>query len=67
MEQLKSQVCDNIVLYAQKYNEEFQNYVPQFLDAIWKLLNVTGQEPKFDAVSYIFIIILYLNIKINLQ
>ncbi|KAK0159600.1 hypothetical protein PV327_010696 [Microctonus hyperodae] len=50
MEQLKSQVCDNIVLYAQKYNEEFQNYVPQFLDAIWKLLNVTGQEPKFDAL-----------------
>ncbi|XP_015114350.1 exportin-2 [Diachasma alloeum] len=50
IEQLKSQVCDNIVLYAQKYNEEFQNYVPKFLEAIWALLNSTGQQPKYDAL-----------------
>ncbi|XP_057340091.1 exportin-2 [Microplitis mediator] len=50
IEQLKSQVCDNIVLYAQKYDEEFQKYVPQFLDAIWKLLNTTGQQAKNDTV-----------------
>ncbi|XP_011299579.1 exportin-2 [Fopius arisanus] len=50
IEQLKSQVCDNIVLYAQKYDEEFQNYVPKFLEAIWGLLNCTGQQPKYDAL-----------------
>ncbi|XP_043276599.1 exportin-2 [Venturia canescens] len=50
IEQLKSQVCDNIVLYAQKYDEEFQKYVPQFLEAIWALLNGTGQQAKFDAL-----------------
>ncbi|XP_034952194.1 exportin-2 [Chelonus insularis] len=50
IEQLKSQVCDNIVLYAQKYDEEFQKYVPQFLDAIWKLLNTVGQQAKYDTL-----------------
>lgn len=50
VEQLKSQVCDNIVLYAQKYDEEFQTYVPKFLEAIWKLLNTTGQQAKYDAL-----------------
>lgn len=54
IEQLKSQVCDNIVLYAQKYDEEFRKYVPQFLEAIWALLNGTNQQPKFDAVSIKF-------------
>ncbi|XP_074106561.1 chromosome segregation 1 [Cotesia typhae] len=50
IEQLKSQVCDNIVLYAQKYDEEFQKYVPQFLEAIWKLLYETGQQAKNDTL-----------------
>lgn len=50
IEQLKSQVCDNIVLYAQNYNEEFQTYVPIFLEAIWNLLNTTGQQPKYDSL-----------------
>lgn len=51
MELLKSQICDNAALYAQKYDEEFQPYLPRFVTAIWNLLVTTGQEVKYDLVS----------------
>lgn len=50
IEQLKSQVCDNIGLYAQKYDEEFQPYLPEFVTAVWNLLTSTGQQPKYDTL-----------------
>lgn len=50
MEQLKSQVCDNIALYAQKYDEEFRPYLPQFVTDVWSLLVATGLEPKYDLL-----------------
>ncbi|CAK9813415.1 Cse1 [Anthophora plagiata] len=50
IEQLKSQVCDNIGLYAQKYDEEFQQYLPEFVTAVWNLLTSTGQQPKYDTL-----------------
>lgn len=56
MEQLKSQVCDNVALYAQKYDEEFQPYLPEFVKAVWDLLTSTGLQPKYDAVSNVQLI-----------
>lgn len=50
LELLKSQICDNAALYAQKYDEEFQPYLPRFVTAIWNLLVTTGQEVKYDLV-----------------
>lgn len=50
LELLKSQICDNAALYAQKYDEEFQPYLPRFVTAIWNLLVSTGQEVKYDLV-----------------
>lgn len=55
IEQLKSQVCDNIGLYAQKYDEEFQPYLPEFVTAVWNLLTSTGQQPKYDTVGKFYI------------
>jgi exportin-2 (importin alpha re-exporter) len=51
LEQVKSQVCDNVALYAQKYDEEFTPFLPSFVTAIWGLLVTTGQEVKYDLVS----------------
>lgn len=51
MEQLKSQICDNIALYAQKYDEEFTQFLPQFVTDVWSLLVNTGLQPKYDLVS----------------
>uniref|UniRef100_A0AAY4E581 Exportin-2 n=1 Tax=Denticeps clupeoides TaxID=299321 RepID=A0AAY4E581_9TELE len=50
LELLKSQICDNAALYAQKYDEEFQVYLPRFVTAIWNLLVTTGQEVKYDLL-----------------
>ncbi|KAG7283270.1 LOW QUALITY PROTEIN: hypothetical protein CRUP_005012 [Coryphaenoides rupestris] len=50
LEMLKSQICDNAALYAQKYDEEFQPYLPRFVTAIWNLLVSTGQEVKYDLL-----------------
>ena len=51
LEQLKSQICDNVALYAQKYDEEFGPHLPTFVTAIWNLLVTTGSEVKYDMVS----------------
>lgn len=50
MEMLRSQICDNISLYAQKYDEEFGPYMPKFVTAVWELLVNTGQQSKYDAL-----------------
>ncbi|GAB1287227.1 Exportin-2 [Apodemus speciosus] len=50
LELLKSQICDNAALYAQKYDEEFQRYLPRFVTAIWNLLVTTGREVKYDLL-----------------
>ncbi|XP_046365033.2 exportin-2-like [Haliotis rufescens] len=50
LEQVKSQVCDNVALYAQKYDEEFSLHLPQFVTATWGLLVTTGQQVKYDLL-----------------
>lgn len=50
IQQLKSEVCDSIALYAQKYDEEFQPYLSQFVTDIWSLLVSTGLQPKYDLL-----------------
>lgn len=49
-EQLRSQICDNLGLYALKYDEEFGTYMPQFVTDVWELLVKTGIQTKFDSV-----------------
>lgn len=36
LEELRGQICDNIGLYAHKYEEEFQPYMQQFVTAVSK-------------------------------
>ena len=50
-EYIKSQICDNVALYAQKYDEEFAPFLPQFVTAVWTLLTNTGNLVKYDIVS----------------
>ncbi|XP_029650427.1 exportin-2 [Octopus sinensis] len=50
LEQVKSQICDNVTLYAQKYDEEFGPHLPDFVTAIWNLLVTTGQQVKYDLL-----------------
>ena len=50
LEQVKSQICDNIAMYAQKYDDEFAPHLPTFVTAVWNLLINTGQVVKYDLV-----------------
>lgn len=50
LQQVKSEICDIISMYAQKYHEEFESYICSFVDAVWKLLISSGKEPKYDLL-----------------
>jgi len=54
LHQIQSQICENISLYAQKYEEEFACYMQTLVTVIWKLLIKSGSQPKYDRVMYIF-------------
>lgn len=54
LHQIQSQICENIALYAQKYEEEFSSYMRTLVTIIWKLLIKTGPQPKYDTVTIIF-------------
>ena len=50
-EDLRSQICDNIGLYAHKYEEEFQPYMQRFVMAVWNLLLSLGPQVKYDMLT----------------
>lgn len=50
LEQLRSQICENLGLYAQKYDEEFGSYMQQFVTDVWELLVKTSIHTKYDTV-----------------
>ncbi|XP_026476841.1 exportin-2 [Ctenocephalides felis] len=50
LEQLRSEVCNCLAMYALKYDEEFGPYMPQFVTAVWGLLVGTGIQPKYDSL-----------------
>ncbi|KAK9511317.1 hypothetical protein O3M35_005891 [Rhynocoris fuscipes] len=50
LEQLRSQICFNLGLYASKYDEEFRPFLPDFVTDIWNLLVSTGLQAKYDLL-----------------
>lgn len=38
IEELKTQIVENVEIYATKYDEEFQPYVGDFVSTVWTLL-----------------------------
>ena len=38
LELVKSQICEIAAMFAQKYDEDFSTYLPQFVQSIWNLL-----------------------------
>lgn len=51
IEQIRSQICENLIMYATKYDEEFTSYLRSFVDTIWNLLTSLGPQQKYDLVS----------------
>ena len=50
IEQCKSQICDNIAMYAQKYDEEFAPHLNMLVTDVWNLLVSCGKDTKYDLV-----------------
>jgi exportin-2 (importin alpha re-exporter) len=50
IEKVQSAIIDNLVLYSEKYEEEFQPFMPSFTKNIWTLLTHVQQVPRYDGV-----------------
>ena len=50
LELVRSQICEVVGMFAQKYDEDFSTYLPSFVQAIWNLLVSTDNKPKHDLL-----------------
>lgn len=49
-EALKTDICEVLALYTERYEEEFAQYMPKFVEAGWILLTTIGSEPRNDLL-----------------
>ncbi|KAI9695531.1 MAG: importin-alpha export receptor [Bogoriella megaspora] len=50
LENLKADIFEALVLYVQKYREDFLNLLQPFVATSWNLLTRTGPETKYDLL-----------------
>ena len=50
LERVKAQICDVASMFAQKYDDDFSDFIPAFVQAIWTLLVNTDVKPKHDQL-----------------
>jgi len=50
LQQVHTCVCQNINLYTEKYEEEFNPFLQTFLKDVWTLLLKTSTAPKYDML-----------------
>jgi exportin-2 (importin alpha re-exporter) len=48
VDSVKAAICDNVNLYIEKNEEEFQRFLQTFVQDVWTLLTKTGLEPNKD-------------------
>ncbi|KAJ3285574.1 importin-alpha export receptor [Borealophlyctis nickersoniae] len=61
LEKVKAAICEIILMYASKYEEDFK-ILPQFVTTVWSLLTTTGLEPRNDllvskAISFLTVVV----------
>lgn len=50
LEMIKSQICETVAMFAQKYDEDFSQYLPRYVESIWNLLVNMDAKPKHDLL-----------------
>ena len=50
MEYVKTGICEVLVLYVQKFEEEFGAFLQPFITDVWNLLTTIGPETKYDLL-----------------
>uniref|UniRef100_A0A1J3EFA2 Exportin-2 n=1 Tax=Noccaea caerulescens TaxID=107243 RepID=A0A1J3EFA2_NOCCA len=51
VDDLRAAVCENINLYMEKYEEEFQGFLSEFALAVWTLLRDVSKSPSRDQLA----------------
>jgi hypothetical protein len=51
LDQVKTEICRAVALYADNYSDEFKLYAPQFALTIWSLLTKLNLSSSYDEVS----------------
>ncbi len=51
IENLQTAILENINLYANKYEDVFEPYLPQFTQVVWKLLLEVDTNVKYDQLA----------------
>jgi exportin-2 (importin alpha re-exporter) len=50
VETVKSDICEALQLYTNKYDDDFGQYADQFTNAVWNLLSTVGPEKRYDIL-----------------
>ncbi|CAL2030080.1 unnamed protein product [Caenorhabditis brenneri] len=50
LDELKHEICEIFTLYSQRYEEEIAPYVPDIISAVWRLLETTGPDTRYDTM-----------------
>jgi exportin-2 (importin alpha re-exporter) len=51
VETLKSDICDALQLFTNKYDSDFGSYVQPFTSAVWEVLSTIGTEKRYDILA----------------
>ncbi|KAH6641560.1 CAS/CSE protein [Chaetomium tenue] len=51
LETLKSDICDALQLFTNKYDDDFGQYVQEFTNNVWNVLSSVGPEKRYDSLT----------------
>ncbi len=51
LETLKSDICDALQLFTNKYDDDFGQYVQEFTNNVWSVLSSLGPEKRYDSLT----------------
>lgn len=50
VEAVKSDICEALQLYANKFDEDFAEYVQGFTEVVWHVLSTVGPQKRYDIL-----------------
>jgi exportin-2 (importin alpha re-exporter) len=51
LETLKSDICDALQLFTNKYDDDFGQYVQEFTNNVWNVLSSVGPDKRYDILT----------------
>ncbi|KAK3365874.1 CAS/CSE protein [Lasiosphaeria ovina] len=51
LETLKSDICDALQLFTNKYDDDFGSYVQEFTNNVWNVLSSIGPQKRYDSLT----------------